>query len=231
MCKGEEGLKYWFQKRFNSAEHNSLRTGSEVIWGEKHGLGEKKGGGACRVCFDAAPSMIPDSGIYDLIGQIADFDKWVLNIDRCCQHYVTSHKFALHSVKNILIWQAKLPYWHVIDMCYRMIASVWMGSIKTNSTGSPTFFSLPTPIYFKLWNTRRTKWGGGGIWDWERFTKAETLRLLRPNSSKDSFFLKNIFVSLFSLPLHSPFRICHTGHHAISHANLFLWARLDPSNE
>ena len=75
MCKGEEGLKYWLQKRFNSAEHNSLRTGSEVIRGEKHGLGEKKGGGACRVCFDAAPSMIPDSGIYDLIGQIADFDK------------------------------------------------------------------------------------------------------------------------------------------------------------
>ena len=163
MCKGEEGLKYWLQKRFNSAEHNSLRTGSEVIWGEKHGLGEKKGGGACRVCFDAAPSMIPDSGIYDLIGQIADFDKWVLNIDRCCQHYVTSHKFALHSVKNILIWQAKLPYWHVIDMCYRMIASVWMGSIKTNSTGSPTFFFLPTPIYFKLWNTRRTKSGGGDM--------------------------------------------------------------------
>ena len=25
-----------------------------------------------------------------------------------------------------------------------MIASGWMGSIKTNSTGSPTFFSLPT---------------------------------------------------------------------------------------
>ena len=37
-------------------------------------------------------------------------------------------------------------------MSYRMIASGWMGSIKTNSTGSPTFFSLPT-----LWGV------GGGI--------------------------------------------------------------------
>ena len=63
MCKGEEGLKYWLQKRFNSAEHNTLWTGSEVIRCEKRSRGEKKGGGACRLCFDAAPPMIPDSGI------------------------------------------------------------------------------------------------------------------------------------------------------------------------
>ena len=47
-------MKYWLPKSFKSAEHNSLGTSSEVMWGEKRGLGKKKGGGACRLCFDAA---------------------------------------------------------------------------------------------------------------------------------------------------------------------------------
>lgn len=46
-------------------------------------------------------------------------------------------------------------------MSYRMIASVWMGSIKTNSTGSPTFFS--SQHQFKHWTTRTNSGGGGGV--------------------------------------------------------------------
>ena len=127
---------------------NSLQTGTQVEWGDiknrqakwaKHGPGEKKSKEPVNFVLML---LIHDTRFWyhDLIGQITDL--WQVT---CSSKYTQVHANVFDANtfqkrKHVIIWQVKLPYWHVLQDNCKLLSDGWH---QNKVYRLPCLFSFP----------------------------------------------------------------------------------------